>query len=134
MSALGFVSCAVSVFGFGTNFLPVKATKMGAFCILPTVIEAAFRFESARVPRWLALAVGDGMFFQFVMCVTIWLCGLIVQLVRVSAFEPFAMLGGAIWATGNCACALIVQFIGIGFVPAHHRPCSIAHSSFVRMS
>jgi len=53
---LGFVAAAVAVVFFGSQLLPVK------------------RFET-----------GDGLFFQWVLCVGIWLVGLTVQQVQ----QPF---------------------------------------------
>jgi len=50
---LGFVAAAVAVVFFGSQLLPVK------------------RFET-----------GDGLFFQWVMCIGIWLVGLTVQQVH----------------------------------------------------
>jgi Transmembrane family, TMEM144 of transporters len=84
--ALGFGAAAVSVFLFGTTALPVK------------------KFET-----------GDGMFFQWVSCAAIWIAGLITNLVLGQPpFEPFAMLGGALWCTGNIFVVPIVKTIGLG--------------------
>jgi len=83
---IGFVAAGVAILFFGSNFLPVKKFK-----------------------------TGDGMFFQWVMCVGIWLVGLAVQLIRGSPkFQPFAMLGGALWATGNAMVVPIIKTIGLG--------------------
>jgi len=82
----GFICCVVTIFCFGTSFVPVK------------------KFEA-----------GDGIFFQWVMCVSIWMCGLVVQLIRDSPqFEPLAMVGGVLWATGNSLCVPVMRFLGIG--------------------
>ena len=55
------------------------------------------------------------MFFQFMMCTGIWTVGLIVNLVREQPeFQPFAMLGGVLWATGNVMCVPIIKTIGMG--------------------
>jgi glucose uptake protein GlcU len=55
------------------------------------------------------------MFFQWIMCSAIWMVGLIVQISRGSPrFEPFAMLGGALWCTGNMASVPVIQLIGLG--------------------
>ena len=84
--SLGYLFAFFSVFFFGTNFIPVKQYK-----------------------------TGDGMFFQFVMCTGIFVVGLIVNSVRNQPqFQPFAMLGGALWATGNVMCVPIIKTIGIG--------------------
>jgi hypothetical protein len=47
---LGFAACAVAVFCFGSNYLPVKKFR-----------------------------TGDGMFFQWVMCMAIWIMGVILR-------------------------------------------------------
>ena len=84
-ASLGFACAAVSIFGFGSNFVPVK------------------RFET-----------GDGMFFQWVLCAAIWCVGLLVYgLQGFPTFQPGAMLGGAIWATGNVMCVPIIKILGL---------------------
>jgi len=82
---LGYCCALISVLFFGTNFLPVKA------------------FDT-----------GDGVFFQWLLCLGIWLCGLIVQLIRNSAFEPLAMVGGMLWCLGNTMTVPIINLIGLG--------------------
>ncbi|KAI5628244.1 transmembrane protein 144 precursor [Silurus asotus] len=82
----GFVSCAVSVLFFGSNFVPVKK-----------------------------IDTGDGMFFQWVLCAAIWTVALIANIILNSPkFWPLAMLGGAIWATGNITVVPILKTIGLG--------------------
>jgi len=83
---LGFVSAAISVLGFGSNFVPAKA--------YPT---------------------GDGMFFQLTQALGIFTVGVVVQLIRgdQSVFRPYAMVGGFIWCTGNCMCPQIINFTGL---------------------
>ncbi|KAK3531923.1 hypothetical protein QTP86_000336 [Hemibagrus guttatus] len=82
----GFVSCAVSVLFYGSNFVPVKK-----------------------------IDTGDGMFFQWVLCAAIWTVSLIVNIILSSPrFWPLAMLGGAIWATGNITVVPIIKTIGLG--------------------
>mgnify|MGYP006073627419 FL=1 len=84
--AVGYAACFVAVVFFGSNFVPVK-----------------------RVPT------ADGMFFSLVMTSAVLIEGLAVQLIRGNPkFEPFAMLGGAIWATGNLTVVPIVKSIGLG--------------------
>ena len=84
------IACALgSVALFGTNYLPVK------------------RYD-----------VGDGFFFQWCLCLGIWLVGLAVDLAHVNSaapppFEPLAVLGGALWCTGQLTVVTIVQTIGI---------------------
>jgi len=83
--AIGYVCAFISVFFFGTNYLPVKAYD-----------------------------TGDGVFFQWVLCVGVWLVGMVVQLVRGAAFEPLAMVGGMMWCLGNTLTVPIIQMIGLG--------------------
>ena len=84
------IACALgSVALFGTNYLPVK------------------RYD-----------VGDGFFFQWCLCLGIWLVGLAVDLAHVNSaapppFEPLAVLGGVLWCTGQLTVVTIVQTIGI---------------------
>ncbi|XP_036372937.1 transmembrane protein 144a [Megalops cyprinoides] len=81
----GFVSCIVSVLFFGSNFVPVKK-----------------------------IDTGDGMFFQWVLCAAIWTVSLVVNIIlHCPTFWPLAMLGGAIWATGNITVVPILKTIGL---------------------
>jgi len=58
---------------------------------------------------------GDGMYFQLVLCLGIWVTGLVLQMARGEpTFYPISMLGGAIWATGNVLCVPIITKIGLG--------------------
>lgn len=83
---LGYFCATISVFGFGSNWLPVK------------------KYD-----------VGDGMFFQLAQALGIFTVGIVVQLIRgkQAEFQPWAMIGGAIWCTGNCLCPTIINFIGM---------------------
>ncbi|ELT94008.1 hypothetical protein CAPTEDRAFT_3325 [Capitella teleta] len=82
----GFIAAAVAVILFGSNFVPVK------------------KFET-----------GDGMFFQWVLCLSIWTVGLVIQCIRnFPPFYPLAMLGGFLWSTGNITVVPIIKTIGLG--------------------
>uniref|UniRef100_A0AAY4A800 Transmembrane protein 144 n=1 Tax=Denticeps clupeoides TaxID=299321 RepID=A0AAY4A800_9TELE len=82
----GFISCAVAVLFYGSNFVPVKK-----------------------------IDTGDGMFFQWVLCAAIWTVSLAANILLHSpTFWPLAMLGGVIWATGNITVVPIVKSIGLG--------------------
>ncbi|XP_062371945.1 transmembrane protein 144a isoform X2 [Sardina pilchardus] len=82
----GFISCAVAVVFYGSNFVPVKK-----------------------------IDTGDGMFFQWILCVSIWIVALVVNLIlHCPKFWPLAMLGGFIWATGNITVVPIVKTVGLG--------------------
>ncbi|XP_068043307.1 transmembrane protein 144 isoform X4 [Anomalospiza imberbis] len=83
--AIGFTSSTVAVLLFGTNFVPVK------------------KFHT-----------GDGMFFQWILCASIWIVSLVVNLIQnCPRFWPLAMVGGFLWATGNVTVVPIVKTIGL---------------------
>ncbi|XP_054679374.1 transmembrane protein 144 isoform X2 [Grus americana] len=83
--AIGFTSSTVAVLLFGTNFVPVK------------------KFDT-----------GDGMFFQWILCASIWIVSLVVNLIQnCPRFWPLAMVGGFLWATGNVSVVPIVKTIGL---------------------
>ena len=88
---MGYYAVSLAVFFFGTNYIPVKHIK-----------------------------VGDGIFFQFIMCVAILLTSFPVLFYMTGQFpartEEFgiAMMGGFLWCTGNMMCSLIIQMIGMG--------------------
>ncbi|XP_052274890.1 transmembrane protein 144-like isoform X6 [Dreissena polymorpha] len=82
----GFLAAGVAILLFGTNFAPVK------------------KFDT-----------GDGVFFQWIMCIAIWSGGLVVQQIRKNPqFYPLAMLGGFFWETGNMCVVPIIKTIGLG--------------------
>ena len=71
---------------FGSNFVPVKRVY-----------------------------TGDGMFFTLMMTAAVFYEGCFIQLWQGNPkFEPVAMLGGALWATGNITVVPIVKTIGLG--------------------
>ena len=85
--AVGFVAAAVAAIFFGSNYIPCKQYDMG-----------------------------DGMYFQFVMAVGIWVLGLfyfIIQEPETGYFHPFALLGGTIWSLGNILSIPIIKMIGM---------------------
>ncbi|XP_009323492.1 PREDICTED: transmembrane protein 144 isoform X1 [Pygoscelis adeliae] len=83
--AVGFTSSTVAVLLFGTNFVPVK------------------KFDT-----------GDGMFFQWILCASIWIVSLVVNLIQnCPRFWPLAMVGGFVWATGNVTVVPIVKTVGL---------------------
>lgn len=83
---LGYIAVIVAVLLFGSNLVPVK------------------KFET-----------GDGVFFQWIYCIAIWLTGLVLFGVRhFPTFYPIAMLGGFLWCTGNMATVPIIKTIGLG--------------------
>nr|CAJ81902.1 similar to hypothetical protein FLJ11155 [Xenopus tropicalis] len=83
---IGFISSAVSVVLYGSNFVPVK------------------KFDT-----------GDGMFFQWILCASIWIVSLVVNIILHSPkFWPLAMVGGCVWATGNITVVPILKTVGLG--------------------
>lgn len=43
-----------------------------------------------------------GMFFQWILCASIWIVSLVVNLIQnCPRFWPLAMVGGFVWATGK---------------------------------
>ncbi|XP_052546353.1 transmembrane protein 144 isoform X1 [Tympanuchus pallidicinctus] len=83
--AIGFTSSTVAVLLFGTNFVPVK------------------KYDT-----------GDGMFFQWILCASIWIVSLVVNLIQnCPRFWPLAMVGGFLWATGNITVVPIIKTIGL---------------------
>lgn len=43
-----------------------------------------------------------GMFFQWILCASIWIVSLVVNLIQsCPRFWPLAMVGGFLWATGK---------------------------------
>jgi glucose uptake protein GlcU len=57
---------------------------------------------------------GDGMFFQWVLCVGIWMVGLVVNMVR--GQPPFflpSLIAGLFWSLGNVLVVPIVKMIGL---------------------
>lgn len=84
---IGYLCCLVSVIGFGSNYIPVKRVD-----------------------------VKDGVFFTFCLAFGVFLVGL-AQWAAFGfyKFEPFAMLGGVIWAVGNACVPFIIQRCGLGF-------------------
>ena len=83
---IGYLACLVAVVCFGSNFVPAKR-----------------------------IAIGDGVFFQFMMCNAIFLTSIpIIIYLDYPLFHPFAMLGGFLWCTGNMLCGPVIQLIGLG--------------------
>jgi len=83
---VGYLCTVIACLGFGSNYIPVKKVD-----------------------------TGDGMFFSLCVSAGVLLVGIVQWLVAgLYKFEPFAMLGGAIWATGNLMVPFIVQRCGLG--------------------
>ncbi|XP_031965681.1 transmembrane protein 144 isoform X2 [Corvus kubaryi] len=55
-----------------------------------------------------------GMFFQWILCASIWIVSLVVNLIQnCPRFWPLAMVGGFVWATGNVTVVTIIKTIGL---------------------
>ena len=84
---IGYISVLISVFFFGSNFVP--AAKY---------------------------SIGDGVSFQFFLCCGIWVTGLVIHLILGSpTFYPTVLIGGALWTTGNCLSMFVIPINGLGF-------------------
>ena len=62
---------------------------------------------------------GDGFFFALIIALGIWFTGLVFTLLysngATSDFEPIAIVGGVLWATGNMYAAATLTVSG------HHK-------------
>lgn len=51
-----------------------------------------------------------GMFFQWILCASIWIVSLVVNLIQnCPRFWPLAMVGGFVWATGKAKEILFLE-------------------------
>ena len=108
MEWVGWVGVAIAVGFFGSNFIPVKKFDTG------DGKTSAKLSPSLSPPPSLPLSLPSpsfslGMFFQWVLCIGIWLVGLVVNIARVQ--PPFflpTLFGGFLWTTGNRLCAGLV--------------------------
>ncbi len=87
---LGYCAALISIVCFGSNFVFAKGIQLG-----------------------------DGVFFQFVMCVSIWMTSLPVlyywgHFPSTTTDFGIAMMGGGLWCTGNMLAGSIIQLIGLG--------------------
>ncbi|ELP84446.1 hypothetical protein EIN_167710, partial [Entamoeba invadens IP1] len=92
--AVGYICVIIAIAFFGSNWVVAK-----------------------KVPS------GDGVFFQWAMCIGILIVGIFTQMIAGASnqtliyLEPFALLGGAIWCTGNMLCVPVIQMIGLSLGP-----------------
>ncbi len=85
-TVIGYLAMLVAALGFGSNFLPVKKCE-----------------------------TGNGIAFQFFFCWAVWLLGLGVGWYRgFPSTPPIALLGGALWCTGNLLSVPAIKLIGLG--------------------
>ena len=91
---IGYISVVIAVLFFGSNWVVTK------------------KFPS-----------GDGFYFQWCMCIGIVIVGIITMLISGCIedgpiyIEPFAMLGGFLWCTGNLLCVPCLHMIGLTLGP-----------------
>lgn len=58
---------------------------------------------------------GDGLFFQFMFALSVWIYGFIFIMFRgIKQFQLLAMLGGMLWSISNALTVPILKLIGIG--------------------
>ncbi|XP_036384638.1 ileal sodium/bile acid cotransporter-like [Megalops cyprinoides] len=82
----GFVSLGLCIVGFGSAFVPIKKAD-----------------------------TGDGMFFQWVFCGTLWLGSFLVHaLLGCPRFWLLSSAGGVLWCIGNLATVPILKTVGLG--------------------
>jgi glucose uptake protein GlcU len=82
----GFILLGASSVLYGSNYIPVK------------------QFET-----------GDGMFFQLIFCIAMWVVGVLVNIFsNFPRFYAFPLLGGALTATANALTVPIIKIIGMG--------------------
>jgi len=86
---VGIIAALIAVVFFGSNFVVVKKYK-----------------------------TGDGLFFQLALSVGIWFSGIVINIMHpysegAPQFFPLAMLGGAVWCTGNLLAVPCIQAIGL---------------------
>ncbi|CAK0841046.1 unnamed protein product [Prorocentrum cordatum] len=85
-TTIGYLCCLISCLGFGSNYLFVKRVD-----------------------------VKDGMFFTLCLSFGVWCIGVLQWMISgLYAFEPFAMLGGMLWAIGNLCVPFIIHHCGLG--------------------
>eukprot|EP01039_Chlorochromonas_danica_P009144 gene9144-10094_t len=86
MSGLGYLGVFISIIFFGSNFIPLKRVK-----------------------------IGDGVFFQFIMCNAIFMTSIPVLIIqKFPQIHGLAFLGGFLWCTGNMLCPMVIRLIGMG--------------------
>ena len=99
------------VLGLETSSMHAKAPLLIGYT---SCIAAAILYGCHMVPLKL-VNTGDGMFSQWLFCCAVWLVGLGVQLFREQPqFYSLSVIGGAIWALGNCASIPVMNLIGLG--------------------
>nr|XP_019959376.1 PREDICTED: transmembrane protein 144 isoform X2 [Paralichthys olivaceus] len=105
-----------AVFGKLETFdFTFNSTSMTHFVYGITASSAAVLLYGSTFVSIKKIETGDGMFFQWVNCAAIWVVSMVGDLILDSPkFQPFAMFGGAIWATGNIAVVPIIKAIGLG--------------------
>ncbi|KAI1904852.1 hypothetical protein AGOR_G00009940 [Albula goreensis] len=82
----GFTCLGVCVLGFGSSLVPIKNT-----------------------------VTGDGMFFQWVFCCTLWLGSFVAHsLLGCPRVWLLSVFGGSLWCLGNLSTVPILKTVGLG--------------------
>jgi hypothetical protein len=83
---LDYVFMFISSVFYGSNYLPLK------------------HYET-----------GDGFFFQFMLCMGVWISGIPVYMYQgYPKFYAWPLFGGFLWSCGNLASVPVVKLLGIG--------------------
>ena len=78
--------------------IDIENNKLPSFVGFLFLIGLSLLYGSNYVPV-KQFETGDGMFFQFILCLGIWLVGLVVNCIQnFPKFYPLPMLGGFFWA------------------------------------
>ena len=111
---VGWVGVVIAVVFFGSNFIPVKKfdTGDGKSRINNLSFLGEFYFTNLCLVRFSVCV--SGLFFQWMLCIGIWLVGLVVNMILL--MPPFfipSLLGGFLWTTGNLMAVSIIKMIGL---------------------
>uniref|UniRef100_A0A3Q2CEP3 Transmembrane protein 144b n=1 Tax=Cyprinodon variegatus TaxID=28743 RepID=A0A3Q2CEP3_CYPVA len=98
-----------------TGFFFGNSTNVTNFAYGITANMAAVVLYGSTFVPVKRIETGDGMFYHFVSCASIWVVSLLGDLfMRTPKFHPLAMFGGVLWSTGSVAAVTIVKAIGLG--------------------
>jgi len=120
---VGFLFAGISVLCFGSNFVVRYEPGRPRVSFCRARFLPAPPLPASQVTK--KYKTGDGMFFQWTLASGIFLMGVFMYLFQCSqggsgpsgagcpAFQPFSMLGGALWATGNIMTVPIIKTLGL---------------------
>ena len=99
---------------YNNSTTPVPPTPPSEFTNFICLIIASVFFGGNYLPVKY-YETGDGYFFQFIVCVGIWISGLIINWIKNNPkFYALPVLGGFIWTTGNVNSVPVIKCLGIG--------------------